>query len=60
MVREYADTRDADDSPYRWRKYLASQERYLRFCCFTVAGELMEQQQDMPMVAELPEPEEIR
>jgi hypothetical protein len=42
-VKEYADSRSGDNSPYGWKKYLASQERYLRFCCFSVARELMEQ-----------------
>src|SRR5690606_32522839 len=32
-VRDYADKRSAGDSPYGWRKHLASQEWFLRFCC---------------------------
>jgi hypothetical protein len=43
-VREYADKRDAGESPYGWRKYVASQELFLRFCCWCVARELTEQQ----------------
>ena len=43
-LRDYAATRVEDDSPYGWKKYLASQELYLRFCCFSVARELMQQQ----------------
>jgi len=31
-VREYADDRDGDGSPYGWRKYTRSQELYLRYC----------------------------
>jgi len=43
QVREYAKTRGGDGSPYGWRKYLASQERYLRYCCFSIARELMQE-----------------
>lgn len=42
-LREYADDRHEQDSPYGWRKFLASQEWYLRFCCFQVGGELVQQ-----------------
>ncbi len=42
-VHEYAERRNAEKGPYGWRKYLVSQEWYLRFCCYTVAHELMEQ-----------------
>lgn len=42
-VREYADKRSAGDSPYGWRKYLASQEWFLRFCCYVTARELLSQ-----------------
>lgn len=41
-VREYADSRDAHKTPFGWRKYLASQENYLRYCCYTVARELVQ------------------
>ena len=42
-VRDYAKTRGGDESPYGWRKYLASQERYLRYCCFSIARELVQE-----------------
>jgi hypothetical protein len=41
QVEEYAEGRGEDKSPYGWRKYLASQEWYLRFCCYNVATDLM-------------------
>jgi hypothetical protein len=40
-VREYADKRREGDSPYDWQKYVASQEWYLRFCCYTVVRDLL-------------------
>jgi len=41
-VKEYARKRDGNDSPYGWKRYTASQEYYLRFCCFNVARELLQ------------------
>jgi hypothetical protein len=41
-VEEYADARDANETPFGWRKYLASQEYYLRYCCYSVARELVQ------------------
>jgi hypothetical protein len=40
-VKEYARHRSGDRSPYGWRKYIASQELFLRFCCSSVVRELM-------------------
>jgi hypothetical protein len=45
-VRDYADKRNEGDSPYGWRKYLASQTWFLRFCCHTVARDLLTQPVD--------------
>lgn len=42
-LRRYAEPRSAGRSPYGWRKYLASQTWYLRFCCHVVVGDLMQQ-----------------
>ncbi len=39
----YAKHRQAGGSPYGWRKYVASQEWFLRFCCHTVAADLLNQ-----------------
>ena len=41
LVKEYAENREGEKSPYGWRKYLASQEWYLRFCCYRTASDLM-------------------
>lgn len=51
QVRDYADDRNESDTPYGWRKYLVSQEWYLRFCCFAVARELVSQPPPVPQVA---------
>lgn len=42
-VREYADKRNEGNSPYGWRKYVASQELFLRYCCHAVAREMLMQ-----------------
>ena len=41
-VKDFARLRRADQSPYAWRKYLASQQHYLRFCCNSMAHRLMD------------------
>lgn len=43
-VESYARGRDAENSPMGWRKYLASQELYVRYCCFRTITELMRQE----------------
>ena len=40
-VEEYAESREGRESPFGWRKYLASQELFLRFCCWTVSRQLV-------------------
>lgn len=40
-VKRFADLRDNDLGPLGWRRVLASQEWYLRFCCYCTAGELL-------------------
>jgi len=41
-VRDYARARGGDDSPYGWRKYVVSQQSYLRFCCHAAIKELVQ------------------
>jgi hypothetical protein len=41
-VKEYAEQRRANKTPFGWRKYLASQEYYLRYCCYSVARDLVQ------------------
>lgn len=42
-VKRYAFSRSADESPYGWKQYLVNQRAYLRYCCFTVARDLLSQ-----------------
>jgi hypothetical protein len=41
-VEQYAEARDAYKTPLGWKKYLASQEYYLRYCCYAVARDLVQ------------------
>jgi len=41
-VRRFAADRDADDSPYGWRRYVVSQQHFLRFCCHAAVEELLQ------------------
>ncbi len=43
-VKKYGKVRDADKSPYAWRRYMLSQELFLRFCCWDSGNRLMEQE----------------
>jgi len=43
-IRRFALRRDAEDSPYGWRKVLASQENFWRFCCAVTTRELIRQE----------------
>jgi hypothetical protein len=33
-IKRFSKIRSADESPYGWRKYLASQQHFIRFCCY--------------------------
>jgi len=52
-LRNFARDRRADRSPYAWRKYLASQQHFLRFCCSTVARDLVGQVREARRGAEI-------
>jgi hypothetical protein len=43
-IRRFALRRNAEDSPYGWRKFLASQENFWRFCCAVTTRELIRQE----------------
>lgn len=45
-VESFGKKRDAERSPMGWRKYVASQELYMRFCCHSALSELMEQERN--------------
>lgn len=40
-VKRYAKKRDAGTGPYGWRKYLVSQEHFVRYCLHTALSELL-------------------
>ena len=40
-VRQFAQGRTADDSPYGWRRFLVSQQAYIRFCCHVTVRNLL-------------------
>lgn len=40
-VRAFARLRDGEESPYGWRKYVASQQHYIRYCCHSTIGALL-------------------
>lgn len=45
-VRAFAQLRGGDDSPYGWRKFMVSQQHYIRYCCHAVIREMLEKIQD--------------
>ncbi len=45
QVKHFAKYREAERSPLSWRKYLASQQHFFRFCCHSVARELVDKVQ---------------
>lgn len=40
-VKRFAESRTADGGPFGWRKYLASQQHYLRYCCHSTIRSLI-------------------
>ena len=48
-LRHFARSRRAERSPYAWRKYLVSQHHFLRFCCSSVAQDLVSQVRCAPL-----------
>ncbi len=43
-IRRFSRDRSADGNPYGWRKFLASQEHFWRFCCAKTTEELIRQE----------------
>lgn len=40
-VKRYAGSRAGDRSPYGWRKYVVSQQHFIRYCCFATIRALL-------------------
>jgi hypothetical protein len=56
-VKAFARIRVADDSPWGWRKYTASQQLYLRFCCHATIKELVRSGVDRRIATNPPQAE---
>jgi hypothetical protein len=44
-IQQFAVNRTGDESPYGWRRYVVSQEGFLRFCCHETVAELLSARQ---------------
>ncbi len=51
-IREFARRRGADESPYGWRKYVVSQQHFIRFCCFATIRSLLNGQHESVLADE--------
>lgn len=40
-IQAFAKHRNADRSPYGWRKYVVSQQEFIRYCCNRIVGMLL-------------------
>ena len=40
-IRGFAALRDADESPFGWRRYVVSQQHFMRFCCHATIRSLL-------------------
>ncbi len=40
-IRAFASSRDADGGPYGWRRYVVSQQEFIRFCCHATIHALL-------------------
>lgn len=40
-IQSFAEKRGGDDSPYGWRKYVVSQQAFIRYCCHVTIRELL-------------------
>jgi len=47
-IKTFAARRDADASPYGWRRYVVSQQDFVRFCCHATIRALF----DSPLESE--------
>ena len=45
-VQKFARMRGGDDSPYGWRKYVVSQQLYIRYCCHATIRALLSSQSE--------------
>ncbi len=45
-IKEFAASRWADESPFGWRKYVVSQQHYIRYCCHATIKTLLNGQRE--------------
>ncbi len=45
-IKVFAGRRNADRSPYGWRRYVVSQQEFIRYCCYATIRELLDGQDD--------------
>ena len=45
-IRKFASLREGDASPYGWRKYMVSQQAFIRFCCHATISALLQEQKN--------------
>lgn len=43
-IKRYAALRDADESPFGWRRYVVSQQGFVQYCCYATIQELLDGQ----------------
>lgn len=45
-IQEFARSRGGDESPFGWRKYVVSQQHYIRYCCYATIKTLLNGQRE--------------
>lgn len=40
-IRQFAIQRNAEGSPYGWRKFVVSQQQFIRYCCFATIRDML-------------------
>jgi hypothetical protein len=54
-IQAFAELRSADNGPYGWRKFVVSQQHYIRYCCHATIRALLEGQHESVLTGEGPE-----
>ena len=53
-IQGFAERRGADANPYGWRKYVVSQQHFIRYCCYATIRALLAGQDDAVLAGERP------
>lgn len=54
-IAEFARNRNADNSPYGWRKYVVSQQGFMQYCCYATVRSLLDGERYTATVGEAAE-----